>query len=294
MYKKIAVPDPNATLERHREQLQELSQETVEFHHNPSSDIEDFISRCTGADVIIVGSASKIPAEVIRACTELKHIALACTLFTGPGSNVDLDAAQNSDVMVTGVRDYGDIGVAEWVLSEIIQHIQLRATRRELKGYKVGVVGAGGAGAPTALLLHQLGAEVNYFSRSHKTAMEKAGIPRRELEDLFTWSDALTFHLPRNTILGGADLLSKFNGNLIINTGIGVPLDADAVSAWLDKGDCYCAFDADGIGSMQKYREHPGVRFLPYSCGFTSEAQGRLVDGVIRNLKTGLSADNQE
>lgn len=288
MYKKIAIPDPNTTLEIHREQLQQLSQQTIDFYSAPATDLNDFISRCSGADAIVVGWASKVPAEVIEACPELKHIALACTLFTGPGSNVDMEAARKADIIVTGVRDYGDIGVAEWVLSEIIQHIQNHAPRRELRGYKVGVVGAGGAGAPTALLLQRLGADVSYFSRSNKIAMEKAGIPRLELEDLFAWSEALTFHLPRNTMLGGAELISKFSGSIIINTSLGLPLEAEAVSAWLDNEDHFCAFDVDGIGSLEEYKKHSRVRYLPYNCGFTSEAQERLVEGVVGNLKAGL------
>lgn len=285
MYKKIAVPEPNATLENHREKLQQLSRQTIEFFSDLSPDNEHFISRCSGADAIVVGWASKIPAGVIQACPDLKHIALACTLFTGPGSNVDLDTARKAGVKVSGVRDYGDIGVAEWVLSEVIQHLQYHVPRRELKGFKVGVVGAGGAGAPTALLLQQLGADVSYFSRSNKTTMEEAGIPRLELENLFAWSDALTFHLPRNTILGDADLLSEFSGNLIINTSLGLPLNAEAVSAWLENENHFGAFDDGGIGSLEEIKKHPRVRYLPYNCGFTSEAEERLVEGVLGNLK---------
>jgi len=285
MFRKIAVPDPNPTLEKHRELIQPYSREKIEFHSEPAETDEEIIRRCGEADAILIGPSTKLSSRVILACPDLKHIGLACTLFEGEGANVDLKTAAERSISVAGVRDYGDIGVAEWVVSEIIRHLQNRIPKRELAGRRVGIVGAGAAGGLTALALQGLGAEVSYFSRSPKPRMEEAGIERRDLTDLAAWAEFLSFHLPRNAILGGADLLSAFNGELFLNTSLGLPLVYEAVVDWLD-GEGHCAaIDVDGIGNHPELKDHPSVRFLPTFCGFTEEAQRRLIDGVLANLE---------
>ena len=287
MFRRIAVPDPNPTLYEFRHRLQPFSEEPLQFHTEMAGSPEEMIRRCDGADAILIGWASRIPAEVINGCPGLIHIGLACTLYEGEGANVDLSTARDRGISVTGVRDYGDVGVVEWVISEMIHHLQHREPRRELRRRRIGVVGAGGAG-PVALALQALGAEVSYTSRNIKPVMEAEGIPRRDMVDLFDWAEILTFHLPRNTILGGTELLSRFSGELVINTSLGLPLEARAVAAWLDEAGHWAAFDADGIGDLEHLRNHDRIRFMPYFSGFTEEAGGRLMDGVVRNLERHL------
>ncbi len=290
MFKMISIPEPNPTLSLFRDRIQDLSSEPLRFHDSPAGNEEEFIHRCAGAEAILTGWTSKIPKTVIESCPDLKYIGLACTLFEGEGSNVDLACARARGITVTGVRDYGDVGVAEFVLSEIVWHFQHRLPRRELAGRKVGVIGAGGAGAPVALALKNIGADVAYFSRSPKPLMEKAGIPKKNLETLLEESEIISIHLPRNTTLIDSGLLNKFRGELILNTSLGLPVEEKALKSWLKGEGHWFTADADGLGPvLGSKEEYPNIRHLPYYSGFTSEAQIRLVDTVAANMKTFLN-----
>ncbi len=287
MFKMIAVPEPNPTLSLFRDRIQTLSSEPLRFHDSPTENEGEFIQRCAGAEAILTGWTSKIPKSVIESCPDLKYIGLACTLFEGEGSNVDLACARARGITVTGVRDYGDVGVAEFVLSEIVWHFQHRLPRRELGGRKVGIIGAGGAGGPVALALKDIGADVAYFSRSSKPLMDKAGIPKKNLEVLLEESEIISIHLPRNTTLIDSELLNRFRGELILNTSLGLPVEEKALKSWLEMDGHWFSADADGLGSLlSRKEEYTNIRHLPYYSGFTSEAQIRLVDTVVANMNT--------
>ncbi|MCG8453101.1 MAG: hypothetical protein MI717_07965 [Spirochaetales bacterium] len=288
MYNQITIPNPNPTLEQHQCQLQTLSMQPLRLFTTPAETEEELAQRCQGADVILVGWDTKIPKNVILQCPTLRHIALACTLFPGPHSNVDLITAKRQNIQVSGVRDYGDRGVAEWVVAQSILHLQKGLPPKELQGTSVGIIGAGGAGAPTALAFQALGANVQYFSRRPKVTMQQANIPRKTLEELLQESQILSIHLPRNTQLGGKENFESFQGNFIINTSLGLPFNPEDFLAWLNHSAHFAAMDKGGCGGDSRLENHPHMTHIPHHCGFTKEAQDRLIHQVILNLKNGL------
>ncbi len=46
---------------------------------------------------------------------------MCCSLYSEQSANVDIATAREQNVFVNGIRDCGDEGVAEFVVSELIQ-----------------------------------------------------------------------------------------------------------------------------------------------------------------------------
>ena len=147
-------------------------------------------------------------------------------------------------------------------------------------------IGAGAAGGLTARTLKALGARVRYFSRSRKEALETEGIEYRSLADLLAECRIVSIHVPRRTSLLGADELGRLgSGKLLFNTSVGLPVDAEALRAWLADATNRFAADADGIGEMLPDAEtHPGIVYLPRSAGYTAEAAERMYAQVEGQL----------
>src|SRR5690606_19592658 len=104
-----------------------------------------------------------------------------CSLYNPESANVDIRYANARGITVLGVRDYGDEGVVEYVVSELVRCLHGFGTEndgvprapwdgvpREITGTKVGIVGLGKSGGMIADALRFFGAEISYFARSEK------------------------------------------------------------------------------------------------------------------------------
>jgi hypothetical protein len=293
-FKQIVIPEGNSRLANYLNRLQAYSEaEIIGYESNWASESE-LVERVSSADCIIIGSSSKLCGNTIRQCHSLKYIGLAATLFTGKAANIDLQAAAKQGVAVAGISDYGDFGVVDFVLSEIIQYLKEGERNRELRGYRIGVIGAGTTGSLVAKALKVLGAEVFYYSRSSKAHLEHNGIHYISLHSLLQTVSILSIHLPRNTQVLGKEELSVFgNEKLLINTSVELPIEPEAMQGWLENSVNTFVADNDGIGYLkEKYETFGNIKYYPRSAGFTEEAQRRLVEMVENNLRQYLN--NQE
>ncbi|GIQ87791.1 hypothetical protein KIPB_009901, partial [Kipferlia bialata] len=144
-FRCIAVPDPNPALCQYASRLAPYSGQAITFHDTQPKDTTEFVSRCQGADCVLIGWASTMSRATLESLPDLRYIGLACTLFPG-ACNVDLTCARERGVSVRGVGDYGDVGVVEFVAMQCILHCQRHSPPTELRGRRVGVVGAGQLG----------------------------------------------------------------------------------------------------------------------------------------------------
>jgi phosphoglycerate dehydrogenase-like enzyme len=98
--------------------------------------------------------------------------------------------------------------------------------------------------------------------------------------------------LPRNTrIIAGAELSRLGSGKLLFNTSVGLPIDPEALRAWLSDGRNRFAADSDGIGEMLPDVEtHPRIVYLPRSAGYTAQAAQRMYEQVEQQLRAFLAA----
>ncbi len=107
---------------------------------------------------------------------------MCCSLYAEESANVDIRAAREKNITVSGVRDYGDQGVIEYVASELIRYLhgfggkQWQEMPVELTGLRIGIVGLGTSGQLIAAGLQALGADLYYFSRTRKPEQEEKQI----------------------------------------------------------------------------------------------------------------------
>lgn len=286
----IVLPEADSRLKPIVPRLRLYAGEVRVYDTDPQSR-EELIRRVADADCILPMGGTRLDRETISASPNLRYIGLAATLFTGNSSNIDLEATKRRSIPVTGVRDYGDIGVAEWIVSVSVNYLKRPPTNGELAGTPCGIIGAGAAGSLTAKTLRKLDAEVSYFNRSRKPYLEEEDIDYRPLDRLLPDVRILSLHLPRRTkVLGAEELASFGNGKLLINTSVGLPIDEVALRRWLEDEQNVFAADSDGIGELSDIcLTHPRLVYLPASSGYTKQAEQRLFEQVEHQLRAFLN-----
>lgn len=202
---------------------------------------------------------NKVDKQLIDSLPMLKYIGL---LATGTGT-VDLEYAKKKGIIVCNIPGYSTESVGEWVFGLILEHLRdlerARQTARkgdftgdgfsatEIRGKKFGVVGLGRIGSRVAEIALAFGANVSYWSRNRKKAMEKKGIKYESLATLVATSDFLSLHLLKTKETQG--LLDKKlisfikSGAVVINVAPMELVDLAALERRLAKGDTTFIFD---------------------------------------------------
>ena len=100
------------------DKLQALSIKPIRaFNDVPQTDNEK-IRRIGEADCLFVSWNTAVSQSVLEHCKNLKYIGMCCSLIDEDSANVDVGYAQKQGIVVKGVRDYGDEGVTEFIVSE--------------------------------------------------------------------------------------------------------------------------------------------------------------------------------
>ena len=120
MFEKIVVVDSTGLNTWGVERLKELGKEVVFYTGIPETD-EEIVNRIGDADCVLVSYNTQIRRNVIEACPNIKYIGMCCTLYSESSANVDIAAARERGITVLGIRDYGDEGVVEYVISELVR-----------------------------------------------------------------------------------------------------------------------------------------------------------------------------
>jgi lactate dehydrogenase-like 2-hydroxyacid dehydrogenase len=276
--------------------LQEFSRVRVRCYPDDPATESELLLRIGEADGVLVGWQTQVSAAVLKAAENLKYVGMCCSLYDPVSANVDIGAARRLGIEVRGVRDYGDEGVAEFILAELIGLFKgLGALQRgeeptELKGKTLGVVGFGTTGRMVAEAARAFGMEILYFSRTRRPEYEGRGVRYVPLMELLSRADAVTTHLPRNTRLLDAQAFSAMKPDtVLVNTSLGPTFDVPAFCDWIGKGGRHAIFDADGsAGCAERLGKFPEVRIYGRSSGFTAEARLRLTQKVIENIRSYL------
>lgn len=101
------------------EEFAKRAKEYVFYVDVPSSE-EEVIRRAKDADGILVNLSTQITANIIEHCPKLRYIGMCCSLYDESSASVDIRCAREHGITVYGVSDYGDIGVGEYVVSQLI------------------------------------------------------------------------------------------------------------------------------------------------------------------------------
>ncbi len=271
--------------------------ETVEMYDERPTDDAETIRRINDADAVLLSFKTSIGKAVLDACPNIRYIGLCCTLYDEKSCNVDVAEARRKGIVVQGVRDYGDEGVVEYAVSELVRFLhgfggrQWRAEKHELTRRKVGIIGLGRTGRMLADAFVFLGAEVGYYSRTRKTDAEEAGIGYYSLHDLLRWSEIVFTCLPRNScLLNREEFALLGNGRILMNTSIGPVFDVDALKAWLtENGRSFYFCDETGMGMYgAELAAYDNVVYTPVVAGKSAESTERLSRKVLDNIENFL------
>ncbi|OEY72396.1 NAD(P)-dependent oxidoreductase [Salegentibacter salarius] len=292
-FNKIVCVDHTKLEDWAIEELQQYSEAEVEvFKDSPDSE-KELLERIGEAEAIIVSWKTQIPRSVIEKCSHLKYIGMACSLYDDESANVAVDFASEKGISVKGIFDYGDPGVIEFIISELIQLLhgfgenQWRKMPVELTDKKIGIIGLGTTGQLLAEALLPLGADVYYFSRSRKKDFEAKGLQYLPLNELLKTSEIISLHLPKNTkLLEEQEFESLGSGKILINTSLGLAFEEKAFVNWIKAEGNFAIFDGDGGASLSENTKRLN-RVISHekSAGWSAETQRRLSEKVFENLK---------
>jgi len=276
------------------EELQEYSESKVEVYRESPDSEKELLERIGEAEAVIVSWKTQIPGSVIKECGNLKYIGMACSLYDDESANVAVDFARDRGITVKGIFDYGDPGVIEFIVSELIGLLhgfgkhQWREMPVELTDKKIGIIGLGTTGQMLAEALLPLGADLYYFSRSRKKEWETKEVKYLELKELLKTTEIISLHLPKNTKLLGEEEFKAFgSGKILINSSLGLPFEEKAFVNWIKSEGNYAIFDGDGGASLsEETKKIYRVSSHTKSAGWSAETQRRLSEKVLQNLKS--------
>jgi phosphoglycerate dehydrogenase-like enzyme len=172
-FRRLVAIEPVSLIVTAEKKLYDLADEVIMYDNIPGSD-DEIVARISDADAVLLSYTSRLEKAVMERCPNIRYIGMCCSLYSPESANVDILYAQSKGITVTGIRDYGDEGVVEYVISELVrlfhgfQQPAWDGMPREITGTKVGVVGLGKSGGMIADAMKFLGAEISYFARSQK------------------------------------------------------------------------------------------------------------------------------
>lgn len=296
MFEKIVVIDPTGLNQDAAQYLQSVGKEVV-FYKNIPDTSEEIIRRIGNADCVLVSYNTPIRRTVIEACPQIRYIGMCCSLYSESSANVDIAAAREHGITVLGIRDYGDEGVVEYVISELVRLLhgfgshQWKQDVYELTGQKVGIIGLGRTGKMIADALRFLGADIAYYGRNRKPAAENEGIPYYSLHALLQRSDIVCTCLPRNTILLGREEFQLLgNRKIFINTSVGPTFRLPDLQRWLSAHPHnFYLCDGVGIGSYAEVlTQFDNVLYTKQVSGHSVQCMNRLSTKIIENIASFL------
>lgn len=294
VFQKITFIDSCGLTGSVLEQIKQFSNELIIIHTDDPVGDNEILNRIADSDCILVSWRTKVNAEVIRAAPNLKYIGMCCSLYDEKAANVDIAQARKQGIVVKGVRDYGDDGTLEFIFAELIYLMkglgkcQWQKENRELRGKTMGIIGMGTLGTMVARTARHFGMQVFYYNRSRKPELEAEGFGFLPLNELSACCDVISLHLPKNSIvMGEAEFRIKKQNSILVNTSIGLTFEKKAFQSWIS-GDptSFAIFDGPGVGECAgEFSKFKNVIISDRSSGFTLEAQSRLSEKVLENMK---------
>lgn len=294
MFKKLVAIEPVSLVADGENRLNEYGKQLVLFDDIPEND-DEIIRRIGDADGVLLSYTSRINRYVLERCPNIQYIGMCCSLYSEESANVDIAFAREKGITVLGIRDYGDRGVVEFVLCELVRFLHgfdrplWKSQPTEITRLKVGMIGLGVSGGMIADAMNFMGAEVSYYSRSRKPEFEQKGITYQALDVLLCENEVMFTCLNKNVILLHEEEFARMgNGKILFNTSIGPSHDVDALERWLEgKGNYFVCDTVGALGDTSgTLLSHPNVFCAGVSAGRTAQAFELLTEKVLANMDT--------
>jgi Lactate dehydrogenase and related dehydrogenases len=299
MFRKLVAIEPVSLIPSAEKELYSFAREVVMYNDIPTEDNE-IIARIADADAVLLSYTSRINKSVLKECPNVKYIGMCCSLYSPESANVDIRYANERGITVTGIRDYGDEGVVEYIVSELVRCLHGFGQKpwdevpREITGLRVGILGLGKSGGMIADAMKFFGADIAYYARNEKQEAKLKGYHFLPLDELLAHSEVLFCCLNKNTVLIREAEFKQFgNRKILFNTGLSPAWDESAFEKWLE-GDNLCFCDTVGALGGTHLLDHPKVRCINVSSGRTRQAFDRLSEKVLANLSEYNRGNNIE
>ena len=295
MFKKIVVLESILLTDEGKEILKKYSQKII-FYDTKANSEEEIIDRINDADAVLLSFTTKITKRILDKCKNIKYIGMCCSFYGEKYSNVDMKVANEKGITVTYLKDYGDEGVPEYVVSELIRllhglgNYQWKERPYELTNLNIGIIGLGKIGTMVANVLKYFGANIYYYSKTRKYEEEKKGYQYLPLADLLRKCDIISTHLNRDVVLLNEEEFTQFgNGKIYINTTIGCCYNIDSLKKWLDTGENYYICDSvSNLPQTQEIINHPNTIYTNKVCGNSKQSDIRATNQILNNIKNYL------
>ncbi len=296
MFNKLVAIEPLNLIPSAEKDLHNYAKEVVLYRDIPKDDME-MAMRIGDADAVLLSYTSHLGKATLMKCLNVRYIGMCCSLYSPESANVDIAYATERGITVTGIRDYGDEGVVEYVISELVRCLHGFGTKpngepekpwdgvpREITGIKAGIVGLGASGGMVADALHFFGAEIAYFSRGEKPEAKAKGYRYLPLKTLLAECEVVITCLNKNTVLLHEEEFTQLgNRKILFNTGLSPAWDEAPFQQWLE-GDNRLYADTLGALGNKKFLSHPNVYCMQVSVGRTRQAFDRLSKKVLANI----------
>ena len=283
---KILISDPI-----HEDALSQLMQSSHEiFDHSENKD--GFENTLPIVDGIIIRSATKLTADILAKCSNLKFIARS-----GVGlDNVDLEKCKELGIKVVNSPEGPTRSVAELTLGLMIAAsrkfgITIQGTKdgnwpkkqkgTELYNKTIGIIGTGAIGAMFANYCLAMGMKVlGYDIVKNESLVSLDNFEYSSLENLISNSDIISLHvplLPQTKHMINKNTIDQMkDGVLLLNASRGGLFDESALLDGLNSGKIagigLDVYETEPVLSNNTLVNHPLSVTTPHIGAQTSEA----------------------
>lgn len=291
-FRKLTAIEPVSLIPSAEEELKQYAEQVILYENIPTDD-EEIVRRIGDADGVLVSYTSQIRKTVMERCPDIRYIGMCCSLYSEESANVDIAYAREHGIQVLGIRDYGDRGVVEYVLYQLVRILHgfdypmWEKEPLELTNLKAGIIGLGVSGGMIADALLMMGARVSYYSRTRNPQKEQAGMEYRPLNDLLKENQVVITCLNKNVILLKEEQFNCLGTKkILMNTSIGTASDTDALKKWLSSSEnLYCCDTEAAIGDPSgELIKQENVICMRTSVGRTKQAFELLSKKVLDNI----------
>jgi D-3-phosphoglycerate dehydrogenase len=300
---RILVTDPLHPIGK--KLLEESGAEVVQLAEEDRPRLPDLLP---DFDALVVRSATKVTADLLRAGTRLKVVGRA-----GIGvDNVDVKTATELGILVVNAPTANLMSATEHTLALLLAlarkipaaDASLRSGEwnrkafvgTELQGKTLGVVGFGRIGQRVAERARAFGMTVVAYDPFLDSAVAyKMDIDMLSLEQLLSRAEVLTLHVPLSDdtrgLIGEAEMARMPKGALLINCARGGVVDETALLEALESG--HLAGAALDVFTQEPPKDftlmrHPQVVATPHIGAQTREAQERIATETARMVLSSL------
>jgi D-3-phosphoglycerate dehydrogenase / 2-oxoglutarate reductase len=283
---------------------------------------EDLESKLNAYDAILVRSATKVRADLIDACPNLKLIGRG-----GVGlDNIDVEYAKSKGIEVINTPAASSNSVAELVFAHLLSSIRfLNKTNREmastsfdrfkalkketskgkeLNGKTLGIIGFGRIGRETARIA--IGAGMNVVAhdpfiteKSIPVSLQlhpnfgiqnpTVNVPLTDKDSLLGQCDFISLHIPGGgeVAIGHREFSLMKDGTVLINCARGGVVDEKAMQEALESGKLSAVgvdvFEIEPPVNMDFFTRED-VSLSPHIGAATSEAQARIGEELAQKI----------